>query len=132
MRFQFSLFAFENLCELPSKPSVRLINVFLTSTSPFFFALTDDPKYLEEVLKIRDYVNANEKDNGLYLNYIHPETGKRGQRECLMFCYPHHSTVITLSAMNERPNLRFVIFQVFVRLIQRSYFCNYFYKPQEK
>jgi len=41
---------------------------------------TGDPKYLEKVLKIRDYVNAKEKDNGLYLNYINPQNGKWGQR----------------------------------------------------
>ena len=41
---------------------------------------TGDPKYLEKVMKIREFLKKIDKPNGLYYNYINPKTGAWGQR----------------------------------------------------
>ena len=42
--------------------------------------LTGKMKYLEKVLKIREFLNNADKPNGLYPNYVNPKTGAWGQR----------------------------------------------------
>nr|CAB3263604.1 mannosyl-oligosaccharide 1,2-alpha-mannosidase IA [Phallusia mammillata] len=42
--------------------------------------VTGDPKYLEKVMKIRNYLKQADKPQGLYPNYMHPQTGAWGQR----------------------------------------------------
>ena len=41
---------------------------------------TGDSKYLEKVVKIRNFLKKIDKPNGLYYNYINPQTGAWGQR----------------------------------------------------
>lgn len=41
---------------------------------------TGEPVYLEKVMKLRDYLQNKEKDRGLYMNYINPQSGAWGQR----------------------------------------------------
>lgn len=45
---------------------------------------TGDPKFLEKVMKIRDYLKKIDKPNGLYFNFINPQTGAWGQRHVSM------------------------------------------------
>ncbi|XP_078485823.1 mannosyl-oligosaccharide 1,2-alpha-mannosidase IA [Ciona intestinalis] len=41
---------------------------------------TGNPVYLEKVVKIREFLRKADKPNGLYPNYINPQTGAWGQR----------------------------------------------------
>ncbi|XP_014680078.1 PREDICTED: LOW QUALITY PROTEIN: mannosyl-oligosaccharide 1,2-alpha-mannosidase IB-like, partial [Priapulus caudatus] len=43
--------------------------------------VTGDRKYLDKVLKIRDFLREAPKPNGMYPNYINPKTGKWGMLE---------------------------------------------------
>ena len=45
---------------------------------------TGDSKYLEKVMKIREFVKKTDRPNGLYYNYINPQTGAWGQRHVSM------------------------------------------------
>lgn len=42
--------------------------------------LTGDKKYLEKVLKIRQFLKKADKPEGLYYNYVNPKTGAWGKR----------------------------------------------------
>ncbi|PIK39368.1 putative mannosyl-oligosaccharide 1,2-alpha-mannosidase IB-like [Apostichopus japonicus] len=42
--------------------------------------ITGDSKYLDKVQKVRSILKSTEKIDGLYPNYLHPKTGKWGQK----------------------------------------------------
>ncbi|XP_076820198.1 mannosyl-oligosaccharide 1,2-alpha-mannosidase IA-like [Clavelina lepadiformis] len=42
--------------------------------------ITGDKTYLEKVIKIREFLRKADKPNGLYPNYLNPQTGAWGQR----------------------------------------------------
>lgn len=49
--------------------------------------ITGNPVFKSKVENVRKVLKNLEKPKGLYPNYIHPKTGKWGQRELLFFIY---------------------------------------------
>jgi len=45
---------------------------------------TGDSTYLEKVMRIRDFLKKTDRPNGLYYNYINPQSGAWGQRHVSM------------------------------------------------
>ncbi|ESN94889.1 hypothetical protein HELRODRAFT_87481 [Helobdella robusta] len=42
--------------------------------------ITGNPVYLQKVTRIREYISKMERQDGVYPNYLHPSTGRWGQR----------------------------------------------------
>ena len=57
--------------------SVNISDVYLSTPT------TGEAIYMEKVLKIRDVLQRMNKQDNLYPNYLHPNTGNWGQRKLL-------------------------------------------------
>ena len=76
--------------------------------------ITNNPVFKSKVENVRKVLKNLEKPKGLYPNYIHPKTGKWGQRE-LFFLYYIKLKIHTYLYENIYHNMEWIVFDNRVR-----------------
>ena len=60
--------------------------------------ITNNPVFKSKVENVRKVLKSLDKPKGLYPNYIHPRTGKWGQRKCLNNLYMYFLYFLSIFA----------------------------------